>query len=131
MKLLIRLVDLEVYLGYFERARDIVVNYLALNKTAPNCIYSKLFEVESMFHFEGDDEYLSGLALQIIRQTKSLDVLSRISTRMSESMLARLLSCPNAEYDELDSEMKRLPMFSKERLSIIRLAYPNQKKLED
>ncbi|EEQ37986.1 hypothetical protein FOB63_001305 [Clavispora lusitaniae] len=131
VKLLIRLVDLEVYLGYFERARDIVVNYLALNKTAPNCIYSKLFEVESMFHFEGDDEYLSGLALQIIRQTKSLDVLSRISTRMSESMLARLLSCLNAEYDELDSEMKRLPMFSKERLSIIRSAYPNQKKLED
>lgn len=75
--LLLRLIDLEIYCGKINRARDLVVSYILSNKNVPVTIYDKLLEVEA--YKNGDDEeHLCHLTKEIIKATRSTTYFKKI-----------------------------------------------------
>ncbi|KAG7662670.1 uncharacterized protein J8A68_003800 [[Candida] subhashii] len=67
---LIKLIDLEIFLKQYLRARDLLVNYIKFNISIPIPIYEKLLSIESMLN-KDDDEYIINLFKQIIQETQN------------------------------------------------------------
>lgn len=115
-ELLIRLIDIELYLGHHLKARDIVVNYLEINENSPNRVYLKLLEIESLLH-HGDEDYLCGLVLQISIHTKSLEFIDFLFTsRVSDDLLIKFIRLLRERNDDLASRVENMQLVNDTRL---------------
>ncbi|RLV95447.1 Pre-mRNA-processing factor 39 [Spathaspora sp. JA1] len=68
-RIVLKLVDLEIFLKQYFRARELIVNYIQYNVSVPIPIYEKLLNIERVFNT--DDEYILQLFRQIITQTQN------------------------------------------------------------
>ena len=66
--ILIKLIDLEVFLKQFHRAKDLIVDYLKYNVSVPIPIYEKLISIERLFN--DDDDHILSLFKLIIKDTQ-------------------------------------------------------------
>lgn len=118
-KLLLRLVEIELYLGHCFKARDIVTKYLEINDNAPNQVYLKLMEIEGLIH-SGDEGHICQLAFQIILHTKSLEFIDfLLTTRMSNDLLISLFQLLRERDIELGSKLNSIPLVNESRLQHI------------
>ena len=70
-KLLIKLVDLELFTGDYLKARDLVLSHVEkVNKLIPIKVYEKMISIERLTYLI-DDEYLVNLVSEIIKQTNN------------------------------------------------------------
>ncbi|EGW34294.1 uncharacterized protein SPAPADRAFT_54448 [Spathaspora passalidarum NRRL Y-27907] len=69
-RILLKLVDLEVFLKQYFRARELIVNYISNNVSVPIPVFEKLLSIERVFS-ENDDEYILQLFKQIIQETQN------------------------------------------------------------
>lgn len=69
-RLLIKLVDLELYTGDYLKARDLVLSHVKVNEIIPIKVYEKMISIERLMH-PADDEYLINLVSEIIKQTNN------------------------------------------------------------
>lgn len=119
IELLLRLVDIELYLGRYFKARDIVVKYLEINDNAPNRVYLKLIEIESLLHY-GDGDYLCALTFQIITHTKSLEFIDFLLTsRVSDELLMKLIRLLREKDNDLGSRVEKIALVNEVRLQKI------------
>ncbi|KAI3406017.2 hypothetical protein KGF56_001236 [Candida oxycetoniae] len=68
-KILIKLIDLEIFLKQFHRARDLILNYLKYSITIPIPVYEKLLNIEYIFH--QDVDHLLASLKEIILETQN------------------------------------------------------------
>lgn len=68
--LLLKLVDLQIYLHNFTKARDMILAFIKTNASVPLPIYEKLINIERFLH-PGDNDYIIGLFREIIRETQN------------------------------------------------------------
>lgn len=68
-RILIKLIDLEVYLKQFQRARDLIIEFLKYNVAIPIAIYEKLISIERIFN--DDDDHILDLFKLIIQDTQN------------------------------------------------------------
>lgn len=66
-KLLIKLVDINLFLKNVVKARDLVLAYIRYNSSIPIPIYEKLINIERLINF--DEEYLENLFREIINES--------------------------------------------------------------
>jgi pre-mRNA-processing factor 39 len=69
-KLIVKLVDLHVFLGEILRAKDIIVQYIRSNVFIPLPIYEKLLNIEGIIHGK-DEEYMIQLFKELIKETNN------------------------------------------------------------
>lgn len=69
-KLLIKLVDLELFTGDYLKARDLILSHVKVNKLIPIKVYEKMISIERLMN-PTDDEYLVNLVSEIIKQTNN------------------------------------------------------------
>ncbi|KAK6458953.1 uncharacterized protein RJT20DRAFT_10576 [Scheffersomyces xylosifermentans] len=69
-ELLIKLIDLNLYLQNFTKARDLVLAYIQTNVSIPLPVYEKLISIERLLH-PGDDDYVFGLFRELIKETSN------------------------------------------------------------
>lgn len=68
--LIIKLVDIHIYLHEFFRARDLILLYIKQNIFIPIPIYEKLLNLERLFN-QDDDEYIANLFKELIKETNN------------------------------------------------------------
>ncbi|CAK9437105.1 uncharacterized protein LODBEIA_P15320 [Lodderomyces beijingensis] len=68
-EVLIKLIDVEIFLKQFLRARDLITNYLQYTISVPIAIYEKLLNVEHIV--DARDEHLLALFKEIIQETQN------------------------------------------------------------
>lgn len=66
-KILIKLVDIHLYLKNIVKARDLILAYIRYNSSIPIPIYEKLVNIERLMN--ADEEYLVNLLREIINET--------------------------------------------------------------
>lgn len=69
-KLLIKLVDLEIFTGDYVKGRDLILSHVATSKRIPLKVYEKLISIEKLMN-PRDDEYLINLITEIIKDTNN------------------------------------------------------------
>lgn len=68
-KLIVKLIDVHIYLHEFLRAKDIIVQYIKQNIFIPIPIYEKLLNLERLIN--DDDEYITNLFKELIKETNN------------------------------------------------------------
>ncbi|KAI5961381.1 uncharacterized protein KGF55_004004 [Candida pseudojiufengensis] len=68
-KILIKLIDLELFMKQYLRAKDLILNYLKYNISIPIPIYEKLINIERIFN--KDDDHLIEVFRMIIQDTQN------------------------------------------------------------
>lgn len=129
IEFLIRLIDLELYLGNYFKARDTVVKYLEINDNAPQQVYLKLIEIESLLHY-GDGDYVCGLAFQMIVHTNSLEFINFLFTsRVPDELLINLFRLLHERDNDLSPKIMRMQLVNESRLRKIYEASFENKEL--
>lgn len=68
VQILIKLIDLEIFLKQFHRAKNLIIEYLKYNVSIPIPIYEKLISIERIFN--DDDDHVLNLFKLIIQDTQ-------------------------------------------------------------
>lgn len=68
-EILIKLVDIEIFLKQFQRAKDLITSYLKYSISVPIPIYEKLINVEHILN--NSDDHLLDLFKEIISETRN------------------------------------------------------------
>ena len=68
-QILVKLISLELTTGYFLKARDLVVSFIASNHNVPLSIYQKLLGIEALVG-SNDPHYLIKILRQLIQKTR-------------------------------------------------------------
>ncbi|KAI5954625.1 hypothetical protein KGF54_002401 [Candida jiufengensis] len=69
-KILLKLVDLELFMKQYLRAKDLILNYLKYNISVPTPIYEKLINIERILN-HSDDDHLIETFKTIIQETQN------------------------------------------------------------
>ncbi|KAI5948887.1 hypothetical protein KGF57_005080 [Candida theae] len=115
-QILIKLIDLEIFLKQYLRAKELIVEYVKYNVSIPVAIHEKLISIERIFN-ENDDDHMLNIFKSIIQDTQNdwfFNVLNYYSIDKDKKMvfLAEMKEFKGQKY--YDTAMKLVSEKGKE-----------------